>query len=70
VTDHAAARPNLSDEQDVDVFFYVIVPFTTVDAAEWAAGHIGCNFDCHVISAAAVDQDAPLLFSLVGDPDA
>lgn len=44
----ANAAKTLRDDQDVDVNYYVLVPFTTVDAAEWAAGHIGTNFDCHV----------------------
>ncbi len=51
----------LRDEQDVEVNYYVLVPFTTAEAALWAAGRIEEWFDCHVIGRAAVDQDAPLV---------
>ena len=56
---------SLGEGQDSDVNYYVIVPFTTAAAAEWAMGEIGMKFDCHVISAAAVDQNAPLVATLV-----
>ena len=57
----------LSESQDVDVNYYVLVPFTTFAAAHWATGHIGTSFDCHIVSRAAVDQDAPVLAEVVGD---
>lgn len=63
----AKPLPPLRDDQDVN--YYVIVPYTTFAAAEWAMGHIGVNFDCHVISAAAVDQDAPVLSSVKGESE-
>jgi hypothetical protein len=49
----------LSDEQDVDVNYYILVPFTTAQAALWAADRI--EFDTHVVGRAAVDQDTPLV---------
>lgn len=60
---------HLSAVQDSDVNFYVIVPFTTVAAAEWAAGEVGCLFDCHVISAASVDPSALVVASVTYDDD-
>jgi hypothetical protein len=48
----------LASVQDVEVNYYVLVPFTTSAAALWAAGYIGERFDCHVVGRAAVDQDA------------
>lgn len=50
----------LRDVQDVDVNYYVLVPFTTVDACEWFTNVVAPSFDCHIVSRAAVDQDAPL----------
>lgn len=58
----------LSDVQDVDVNYYVLVPFTTSAAAEWAAGEIEAHIDldCHVVGAAAVDQNALTTVPSVG----
>lgn len=52
---------SLADVQDVDVNYYVLVPFTTHAAAEWGAGQISTYFDCHVVSRAAVDQNAAVV---------
>ena len=43
-----------------EVNYYVVVPFTTLQAAEWAWGEIDPEFDCFVIGAAAVERDTPL----------
>ncbi len=48
----------LRDVQDVDVNYYVLVPFTTAAGAGWAANLIAEKFDCHVVGVVAVDQDA------------
>lgn len=48
-------RP-LSEVQDVEVNYYVLVPFTTLEGALLGAGHIAPGLDCHIVSAAAVDQ--------------
>lgn len=50
--------PTLAETQDDEVNFYVLVPFTTVEGALWGAGHVATHFDCHVVSIAAVDQNA------------
>lgn len=55
--------------QDETPNYYVIVPFQTMAAAEWASGHIGCQFDCHVISAHSIDPDALILSSVVIETD-
>jgi hypothetical protein len=62
----SAVRP-LRDVQDVDVNFYVLVPFTTLRAAEWAASRIAraqIGFDCHIVDRVAVDQSARVLTDL------
>lgn len=51
--------PTLAETQDVEVGFYVLVPFTTVEGALWGAGRISAWFDCHVVGIDAVAQDTP-----------
>lgn len=57
-TQEAIEARALAEAQDVDVNYYVLVPFTTADAALWAAGRIEAMFDCLVVGRAAVSQDA------------
>ena len=54
----------LCEVLDVDVFYFVLVGFTTREAAEWAAGEIGTSFDCHVVEVDAVYPRAPVIASV------
>lgn len=57
----------LSEVQDVDINYYVLVPFTTCAAAEWAAENIytTLGLDCHVIARPPVNQ-AALVYHTAG----
>jgi hypothetical protein len=51
----------LGDVQDEEVNYYVLVPFSTVDACEWFIGYVAESFDCHIVSRTSVDQNAFLM---------